>query len=547
MKIGVIGTLLIVGVLAAALVATLGLRLETGGRGVADVNAKTYDLCLGGDKRGAGPANIGVSLGPFPENQIWSTQDVYFSWFKDGKSRPASVEGGIRSCEDVSLPHVFVSDVFYRFSYSENGLNWNGATNDDFPAGQRHVTVDLEQPLTGSIRAFFGAVELTIDGFTLDLCGTRTRGSPDNVPLTVAAMTCDATEIGHQIKDGAALLVEVFAYDRTRDSGPIFFGSDQVNLRDASAAIDFSQEGYVVGETATVRWTSPTATYVECTGSGDSATCVERPAYFYSVYDMNTNTPISGMERVPVGTRTGSKSFEITSDLFSRNLNTCQNRVRAVLYTELVQVAEADSSVADLSYSATQPTVTDLTLSKVDIREGDTVTVTWNVVGNATRIHLTVWLQGINLVDKDLPGSARSYSFQADRSGFGKVMVTVLDRCQPSPTKTQAFAVENVTPGLCDLFPDVAECAARNWTSLLIAVASVIGVFLAFVFVLWVASKVLPEDYVWFALPIAGVAALFVAIAFGQMGWFDGFFTAALVTRPPPQRFRWNPEKGVRA
>jgi len=458
---------------------------------------------------------FGVGQFPDPANdarnvgEAFTMTTIYTAWLEDGTSQHFAAEARVRAC----FPGALTSgpdNFYYRFLYSEDGKSWEGFTQDAIPAGVYAGTLNL-----GDFEdAALGAYEVYIDGYEFKPC---TFGG---------AMSCTPGTATKPIKDGAALKVEVWIERRYAFLGlgnypPTLLFEDQVELRSALPEVTWTEGGYEVGQSAVVQYTVPTTTYQTCDGSGN---CQSHTAYFFEVRNMNTNGALPGFDRIPLNVTSGSFAIPVLATYFSNDLATCQNRLRALLYSPIIIVDQADASVQqkETVLGIPAPIVTGIDSDKEEYQEGDLVSISWTVSGNFTKNHVTAHIGGLVVYDRDQAGT--NASFVAPRSGILEVEVTAYNRCQPSDVKKEQFTVGNVYPGLCNLFPDLEACREADLGHLLRVALGIIGLLVLLVLLLWVFSKIdsIPP-LAQIGLPVLVVVVL-AAYLLGT-----GFFAAGLV------------------
>ncbi len=403
--------------------------------------------------------------------ELFSTSRLWYSWFKDGESRPVALESRIEDC-GLAVFQNDADSAFYAFDYSEDGRTWITFHQDRIPTG-RVVTI------TGSVgEGFLGAFELIIDGFTF--CKVDTTNG------------CPANQI-QDIKDGSALRVSsMLQRSRFPAWGPVVIVQDQIELRSAVPEIIWDRAGYTTGETATVNFEIPTTIYTTCSGS--PPTCTSSPAYFLEILDMNTNAPLLGFDRLQLTKTSGRFSILLTDALISKDLATCQNRLRASIWTTIIRADLEDTAIRAPDVSITggpAPRITGITFDKREYQEGDTVKISWTSEGTVTKYHVTAHIGGLVVLEKDLDPTHRDESFIAPRTGVLEVQVTGYNLCTTSDVKKEQATVGNVFPGLCEIYPDLAVCTGRqNLASLIIAALAVIGILAIFVLVFWIGNTV---------------------------------------------------------
>jgi len=224
--------------------------------------------------------------------------------------------------------------------------------------------------------------------------------------------------------------------------------SDEVNLVSAIPTVTWSRNSYVTGDTAQVNYVIPTV--ADTKGNG---------GYFLTVSDMNTNRPIAGFDRKPLEQTQGSATFTVTASMFSTDSATCQNRLRAEIYSTLIIAARKDASVqasVDISRDiGDAPQVTQITFDKAEYIEGDTPTVTWTTSGTVSKVHVTAFMTGTKVFDQDMTGN--SVTIPAVTAGVLQVEVTAYNDCQPSDVSTSYTTVGDVGEDLCSKYPQLCE------------------------------------------------------------------------------------------
>jgi hypothetical protein len=520
-----IGIVLVIGVLAAALLLVVNGRLQFAG-GVADTDTVGVNGCgIGGEDAIGGGQFKDLAGDARTRGELASSTVAWTAWFRDGESRPVTIAGRLGRCGEAGIGPP--EGVYYRQSYSTNGRDWVGFVQDRNPAGSVRLTSN-----TGGFALTTWdapAYELIIDGTQFKPCTYPADADSSPYYVSKNSLLCTPSSEVQDIEDGAALRIEMFTFQRTQVEGEGFwryFAKDEVHLRSALAKVTWEKAGYKVGETACASWRIPTSTY-DNTGNGSS------PAYFLSLIDMNTELPLAGWDRKALATETGRACVLVTAAMFSNDLSTCQNRLRAELLSPIIVADLFDTAVkpsvppqdVELSAVGTPPVVTEITFDKDEYREGDTVRIRWTATGNVTKFHVLVHINGQVLLDQDVDGSVHEATARAPITGFGTAQVTAYDRCTPSDVLTSYFTVSNQFPGLCDLFPELAQCNAANLIALAVAVLAMIVVVVVFAFLAWLllgkGEQLRIPPIV--GLLIAVVAAFVTAIVFTNAGYFDGF------------------------
>jgi len=462
-----------------------------------------------GDKDGAGAWR----------GEIWDRTVVWYSWFMGGMSQSVIGQAVQRECGGGTAPIAG-----YTFSINNQDGNWRRFHQDRVPLGQLG-------PYThdgGWEGSYFPAISFEIDGY--EWCSEDTTGGcPDGKSVSIV--------------DGAILKVDAWvAYAPASMSdigssagaliggggGWVWLASDQLSLRSALPNVHWSEQGYRIGETAVASWEIPVVHYD--TGNNTMST-----AYFLTILDCNTNMPLEGWSRTPLETETGQAKVPVTDAMFSNKLESCQNRLRAIIYTQLIRIADADASIQPTDAwlkkeGLTIPVVTEIVFDKKDYFEGDTITATWKATGNITKFHVKMQLNGQLLVDEDVDAGVLTKSTVAPSTGLLVMEVTGYSYCVPSDVKPASVWVGNAYPAMCEVYPDVLECVCQadpndprcgtdlvGWIILVLAVVALVIVVLV---VAYVTHKLLP-DAPWVAALVALITFCVVTLAFLSWGFFD--------------------------
>jgi hypothetical protein len=461
--------LVVVIVLLVVLVAMAGGLLQVGER--ADTDTKGYDVCVDTpfvkiELRGFGqfgdPASDSVKRG-----EVYSGTRLWYAWFKDGESRPVTVEARLKDCEQISGPGILAIDhVYYVFSIDNgDGRGFTGFVNDRLPASVHARELNIP---SGAIDIALGSFSLIVGGFQYKPCDIAGR------------LSCEpsSSQGWVTIRDGAVLKVDVHVERRGFPAyGPVLVATDQINLRSAIPEVTWSSRAYEIGDTAVANWEIPVV--------NDEA---GNAAYFLTILDMNTNTPIAGWNRRPLTSETGQARIPVTSAMFSNDAATCQNQLRAVIHSQLIQ-ADLESTAIQAPFDAAigvgdPPEVTRLTFDRAEYFEGDPVTISYAGTGTITKWHVTAHIAGLVVYDKDT--SATEVSFTAPASGFLEVQVTAYNGCQPSEVRKETATVGEVLPDYCQAFPEHPACKDVTndaaLASLILGIVLAVGGFLIFLY-----------------------------------------------------------------
>jgi hypothetical protein len=490
------------------------------------------------DFYGVGQFNDPVAGDVRKVREAYTQTRIWTSWFQDGRSFPVTVEARIKACNTTLGMPSPPDRVYYRFLYmdSPTRTGWRGfsqGAQDSLGAGVYAGSLSLG---AGDQNAPLGAFNFQIEGFEWKPCVFDDSAVKDNGRGPEGYdPTCTQTGATEEIVDGASLLVQVLVARVAAPGGlnnyqPMLIFQDEVELRSALPSVSWTEGGYATGETAVVEYEVPTTTYETCDTTGN---CVSRPAYFLEVRDTNTNAPLAGFNRTPItGERSGNRQIPILPAYFSNDLATCQNRLRAILYSELIVVDQADASVqqAESAISIPAPVVTGITADKDEYFEGDQMVLTWTATGNVTRYHITVHIGGLLLIDQDT--TTPNATVITPRTGIAEVEVTAYNRCQPSDVHREQWTVGAVFTGLCEQFPTASGCdePGLDLLALLRIIGLAIALVLLLVFLLWAFGRVGLPPVVALLVPF-----LIVAVAAGLL-FAGGFFALGLVHVLPLRR-----------
>ncbi len=521
--------LVMVTIFSAGFVAIAASRLETGSGIQADTTTHGRDITcgdwlaeyrvMGGGRFPSPPGTGDKDANGNARGEIFDRTVAYYSWFHDGSSQAIVGQAVQRPCGDLVVPRYGAMGG-YVFSINNQDGNWVRFYQDRIPKGQ------LGPWGTPNDYTRFGtnypAFSFEIDGF--EFCQVETgSGCPGGKSIS--------------IKDGAILKVEAFvAYNPSHPDeignpeganfpgntgGWTLLSTDQMTLRSALAQVSWQKAAYKIGENAVVQWEIPVTTYQTPGAEGQPGS--NQTAYFLTVTDCNTNQALADFSRRPLTTLTGSYSIPVVGSYFSNDLATCQNRLRAAIYSSLVRVDQEDTAV-QAPFDAVlgignPPTVLEVTFDKKEAFEGDTIVVSWKATGNITKYHITVHIGGLSILDKDLAGGEKSVSLVAPTTGILEAEVTAYDRCQPSAVKKSLLTIGNAYPGLCEVYPDLPECTkANDLLGLIIAALALLGIFLVLIVCIWINSKV---EGGFIGLIVAIIITMAVAVGLLLSGVFD--------------------------
>jgi len=456
---------------------------------IADTDAKGYDLCSDQDAaqkdiRGFGYYNDPPNDRGRLRGEVWSTTRIWYAWFQDGTSKPATAEARTESCNNIGVD-FYPDRVELVFTYSEDGISWTPFHQDLIPLS----TWTGSLPGTGIGPT--GSFVLTITGSEFCLVDT-TKGCPkDQV---------------HAIRDGAALKVVVRVYRVGFPGWPAFtLAEDQVELRNAMPRVWWSADHYPIGSTAVVNYQIPTV--------ADEA---GHSAYFLSVINCNTNTALPDFDRRALAATSGNFAIPVVRSMFSNDTATCQNRLRAEVLSQLIVAALQDASVQmPVSIGGLPPPViTSASWDKSEYYEGDTATLSWKASGNVSKYHVTVDVSGLIIYDQDVDASTTSVSVRVPRTGIAQGQITALNVCQPSGVKRVYATVGDTYPGLCQVYPDALECQPLGmlWLEIAALVTIILAVVLAAAGVAWARR---PEGALLGLVPIVVFVILWASGVFG--------------------------------
>lgn len=480
-------------------------RLETAPGLVVDTTSRYGEVNCGAmftalSVRGAGRFPGGE------HGEIYDRTAGWYSWLQDGQSLPVIGEGVQTNCGGYGTSRPFALHARYVFDIKMSASgDWQRFHQDRIPNGYVHT-----EPNGG---AFLGAFSVQIDGHSF--CTVETSAG------------CPAGK-ETEIVDGSALRVTVYVLspqetEKTWPAGWYAIGWDEVQLRNALPFIGWSQQGYRIGETATAEWEIPVVRYD--TGNGSEAY-----AYYLSIIDCNTDLPLDDWDRTGLETETGQARIPVVESMFSNDLGTCQNRLRAVIYTQLIRIADADTSIQPTDAwlkkeGITIPVVTEISFDKADYYKRDTVTVTWKATGNVTKFHVKLQLNGLLLMDDDVDAATTSASAPAPATGLLVTEITAYSYCVPSDVKPASVWIGNAYPALCEMYPDIAECQPPGldlWAWVVLALAVILLVIVVLV-VAFVTHKVVPGS------PAVTAVVALITLCVGVLGLLAwGVFDVAL-------------------
>jgi len=446
--------------------------------------------------------------------EIFDRTVVFYAWFRDGESQEVVGQAVQTPCGGSVAPNAG-----YTFSINNQDGQWRRFHQDRVPQGK----LGPFNSNTGWSGTHFPAFSFSIDGFEFCTEDT-THGCPsgrsesivDGAILKVDAWVAYNPEYLNDIGNPAGHVIG-------GGGGWIWLSSDQVTLSSALAKVNWQKAAYKLGETAVVEYEIPVVSYQKPGVDGEPGETVT--AYFLSVINCNTHNAIQGFERIPLEDLTGSVTVPVTQDLYSNDLATCQNRLRAILYTSLVRIDQADTAIqapvdAILGIGP-PPVVIDLTFDKKEAFEGDNIKISWNAKGNVTKYHITVHIGGLPILDKDLGAGEKSITVVAPTTGILEAELTAYDRCQPSAVKKSLLTIGNVYPGLCEVYPELPQCTKTNkLIDQIIAALIIVGLFLLFFVIWWILTQVggLPP-FVNFLIAFCAVAVAFIVLL--SLGYFD--------------------------
>ena len=478
-------------------------RLEWTGAGIPfEPDAEAFQYCgLGSpDIRGNGQL---PEYGIRQDGEIYDRTIVWFAWSQAGESFPIVGQGGTQKCADA-LVVTQPSHGYYLFEIkNKKDSPFVTFYQDRVPDGKWAFVGDKAWLQGDLIR--FPTFSFQIDGSSFCTVPTTT-GCP----------------VGKEesITDGATLRVSLIVGRKSQTGGwetnpysDRTVMQDQIQLRSAIPNVWWVKLGYNVGETAIANWKIPADRDV----NGNAA-------YFIQLIDENTNLPLAGYESPKALTGTsGQERVLVTEALISNDLATCQNRLRAELWTVLIVADYADASVRS---PATQigggapPVVKEVTFNKPEYQEGDTVTISWKATGNITKYHVSAQIGGLTQYDEDVTGT--SVTFTAPVAGVLEVQVTAYNLCVASDVFPVQATVGNVYPGLCTVYPDLPQCKVESIFALVVAVIALIGLLLLMLISWFVINKfeLLPPFYNFL---VAAILTVVVGLWMITIGVLDPF------------------------
>ena len=474
-----------------------------------DTDAYTLEWCGGGQPDFYARGHFGSepqTRGPH-NGEIFERSTVWYSWTAQGESFPVISSLEVGNC-GVLMP-TYPSHMFYTWSYTEDKVNWVGFGSEKYPEGFMKVP---NSGWTGWTVAEIGSQVWTVNGYTFDAC--------TNVYHDIKShfMSCGATE-KRPIKDGAIVRVEIWGGNGQLVGGyeDRLLGADELQLRSAIPYIHAVKPRYKVGETAEWDYRVPATT--------DDA---GQPAYFVQILDCNTNAPLTGWDRVPVEGTSGRVRVVVKEAMISIELDRCQNRLRGILWSELIVAAISDASLwSDTVVEAgmgSAPVVKSIKFDKDFYFEGDVITLTWDAEGNLTKFHVTVDINGMIVLDDDVGGTVRQATVSAARAGTAQAQITPYNKCFTGDVKRAYAVISGAPPEICAAYPDLPMCGNEDgidWIALIIAVIALLLLVLGFFVLVWLFSHY--EIDLATGLLVSAVIVLVVTIVFMSLGAFDGF------------------------
>lgn len=433
-------------------------------------------------------------------NEVFERSTVWYSWTAEGESFPVLSSANVDSCG--LLGPTFPEYVIYKWYYTEDKKDWVGFGSMKYPEG---ATKFYRDRVSGEL----GSQVFTIQGYGFRAC-TDLRHD-----VNAHTISCAKSE-PREIKDGAVLRVEVWGgYGGVIGGYPdTLLAYDELQLRSAIPYVHWVKARYKVGETAQVSYRVPTVT------DEDGGR-----AYFMQVIDCNTDLPLEGWDKVPIESSSGKFGIVINESMISNDLATCQNRLRAMIWSELIVAAIEDTSLwsdTTIESGMVIPVVTEIQFDKQMYFEGDSIILTWKATGNITKFHVTVDIGALIIYDDDVSGTVNSVTVRAARAGTAQAQVTAYNKCFTGDVKRDYAVVSGAPVNICMAYPDLPQCKQEeltDWIGLIISMLAVIFLIIGFFFLVWLFSHY--EIDLMIGMLISVVIILIGAIALIYWGAFD--------------------------
>jgi hypothetical protein len=437
--------------------------------------------------------------------EIFERSTIWFSWTAQGESFPIIASLELANC-GWYLPS-YPTSMYYKFLYTEDKKTWVGFGTPDYAESIAMITT---RQWTGWTVAEIGSKTFTIHGYHFTAC-TRFNENHDAHTISCAESKPDV-----EIQDGAIVRVEIWGGCDWAIGGytDTLLGSDELALRSAIPYIHAVRATYKVGETAQWEYRIPTTTKDD----GD-------PAYFIQIIDCNNDTPLPGYDRVGLTAISGKVDVEVKESMISHELGKCQNRLRGLLWSDLIVAALSDASLWSDSVIETgmvKPVVTDVKFNQGFYHEGDPIVLTWTGTGNETSFHVSIDLNGMLVYDDDVAGNVNTVTVNAARAGTIQAQVTPVNKCWMGEVKRYYAIVSGAPKNVCEAYPELDMCKNNNKNDLIgliIAALCIIFLFIGFFALVWAFSHY--DVPLSIGLLSSGVVILVAAIVLIGLGAFD--------------------------
>lgn len=473
-----------------------------------------------------GENTVGNSIAANPY-EIFQKTGIYYSWTDTGYSEPVMVAGRLLGCGLVAGTFTAVR---YAFFISNDG----GATWDVF--GQSALGGPDGNELTytaniggGTFTCFPSqSQQWCIDQGAAPLTTSMFQG----VPFQIHGVTyLDAKKVEKPIIDGAWLKVVI----QVQANQWFDLAYDIAQLKSAMPLVKFQSQRsdsngyaiYQVGDTAVVNYNVPATTVNGAT------------AYYLTVLNLNTNSPIGNLANVPLTQLNGQVTFPVTPDLYVPSLSnsTSVDRLRAVIDSQIYHAQMQDIAVVDNVSQA--PAMGVVQWNQAFYHEGDTVIINFTAYPNAmthspiTKFYVLAHIGGIKLFDNFVTAKTNpdgsgygSTTFTASNAGPLTVEVNGYDALG-RPTGVGRFTeVVGPATNMCQQYPNLVECTGGGgafkvpdyWVYAMLALLGV-GVTVLLVGLYGTENKALKP-----ALIALGVIMTLAGVAMGLLAFVNWMF-----------------------
>ena len=373
------------------------------------------------------PSQSGTGNGPQTGQigEIFEKTNAYYSWTDQGQGEAVLVEGQLYACGPTGIAPPTIQQVKYHFTISTDlGISWHEFRQTDDPTGY-----------------------LTYTGtYTPTWSPSGWKPLPTGVIRIHGVTYQDESNQERPIVDGAWLRVDVdvsTSTDGTNLYGPM--ASDILQLHSGLPAVQWTQDLYQIGQTATVHVDVPA---LQVGGS---------TAYYLTILNMNTNSAIGSFSSQPVAQLHGQSSFTVTASMFDPgNIN----RLRAVVSSQIFNANMQDTATIDNTSLA--PILNSVTWNKPLYREGDLVVINITASPNPVskspivKYYVLAHVGGIKYFD----GFSTSSSIQFTAANAGPLTVEATAIDQAGRSSGVGRYTETVGPAIdmCVQYPNLPEC-----------------------------------------------------------------------------------------